>query len=77
MHGTMCLGFEAAALAPFCFLPYGKGFDTGPPEVGTQHRKLKYIFVFFLVFGRFSAKVGPKSVPNGPGLKNASYISEK
>ncbi len=38
----------------------------------TQNRKLKYIFWFFSVFGRFSAKVGPKNLPNAPGLKNAT-----
>ena len=27
------------------------------------------------VFGRFPAKVGPRSLPNGPGLKNAAYIN--
>ncbi len=28
------------------------------------------------VFGWFSAKVGPRNVPNDPGLKNATEINE-
>ncbi len=28
-----------------------------------------YDFEVFSVFGRFSAKVGPRRVPNGPGLE--------
>ena len=31
---------------------------------------------FRSVLGRFSAKVGPGAVTNGPGLKNAVYINE-
>ncbi len=34
-----------------------------------------YLFMFlclFFVFGRFSGKVGPRNVPNGPALKNAT-----
>jgi hypothetical protein len=38
----------------------------------TQNRKLKYVFLVFSVFGRFSAKVGPRNLPNGPGLKNTT-----
>ncbi len=30
----------------------------------------------FLGFGRFSTKVGPRNVPNGPGLRNAGKITE-
>ncbi len=30
------------------------------------------IFYSFCVFGRFSAKVGPRNLPNGPGLRNAT-----
>ncbi len=29
-------------------------------------------FSFSFVFGQFSAKVGPKNLTNGPGLKNAT-----
>ncbi len=32
--------------------------------------------IFYVFFGRFSAQVGPGNVPNGPGLKNATYINE-
>ncbi len=38
----------------------------------TQNRKHKYIFEFVSGVCRFSAKVGPKNVPNGPGLKNVT-----
>ena len=34
--------------------------------------KLRSIFYGFLVFVRFSAKVGPRNLPDGPGLKNAT-----
>ncbi len=32
------------------------------------------MFQFVLVLGRFSAKVGPKNMPNGPGLKDAAKL---
>ena len=50
----------------------GPGAGTGLKPIWTQNRKLKYVFVFRSVFGRFLAKVGPRKVPNGPGLKNAT-----
>ena len=30
------------------------------------------MFKFWSVWGRFSARVGPKNLPNGPGLTNAT-----
>ncbi len=30
------------------------------------------MFECFTFFGRLSAKVAPKNMPNGPGLKNAT-----
>ncbi len=38
----------------------------------TQNRKLKCILELFSCFARLSAKVGPKNLPKGPGLKNAT-----
>ena len=38
----------------------------------TQNKKLEYIFVLFSVFSRLSAKIGPRNLPNGPGLTNAT-----
>ncbi len=36
---------------------------------------LKRFSEFFIVFGRFSVKVGPKSLPNGLGLINWENIA--
>ncbi len=44
--------------------------------IRTYIRKLKCIFQFWLILGRFPAKVGPGTVTNGPGLKHAANIND-
>ncbi len=65
---------------PYKFIGFGDIYGPKPYEFigfGDIHgpRKLKYKCYLFLMFGRFSANVGPRNVPNGPGLKNATYIN--
>jgi hypothetical protein len=42
----------------------------------TYIRKLKYKFQFLLVLGRFSAELGPGTVTNCSGLKDAASINQ-
>ncbi len=65
-HGDVA-GAAAAApevAEPAAALAMGAG--------GAKTRSSLAMFQFLSVVGHLSAKVGPRTVPNGPGLKNAT-----
>ncbi len=63
-----------ARLSPRVLLFSDSSCSKGLPKLGRSVGPWCFLVFgrFSLVFGRFVAKVGPKSLPNGPGFKNAT-----